>query len=345
VTRRIVFAALLLGLVAPSARAASFDCAKASHATEKAICGDRELSKLDEEMAAAWRARREALAGDPAALQAFKDEHLAWVKSTRAKGMTAAALRDSYRARITALAPPEEGAGGGEAGAEAVQEVAIVERLTERTRTVDDREVTLKLVLPEIVGPPDPLSEAWQRAISSFRGKSTDEWISEFENATDDCSFEAGHKVVVNDGGVLSVEIWSDAVCASNPRPNGDLDRLSVNLAAGRRVAFADVFKPASKGAVLALVNAAMQKGIRDAAKRAPDEAAMILRTYANRRFTAEELESSFFLKEDGILFWSGFYGLGGMSMALEPLGQYELQYAELAPHLRKDGLLGRHAR
>ena len=49
------FAALPLALWTATAQAASFDCAKAKTAIEKMICADTELSKLDEEMAAAYQ--------------------------------------------------------------------------------------------------------------------------------------------------------------------------------------------------------------------------------------------------------------------------------------------------
>jgi uncharacterized protein len=35
--------------------AASFDCAKASSATEKMICGDEAISKLDEQLASSYK--------------------------------------------------------------------------------------------------------------------------------------------------------------------------------------------------------------------------------------------------------------------------------------------------
>lgn len=59
IKRRAWFAAtLLLGclmLVIP-AHAASFDCAKAATKVENLICGDTALSKLDEELNAAYKA-------------------------------------------------------------------------------------------------------------------------------------------------------------------------------------------------------------------------------------------------------------------------------------------------
>lgn len=45
----------LLFIVAPMANSASFDCAHASTNIEKTICSDRELSRLDEELSAAYK--------------------------------------------------------------------------------------------------------------------------------------------------------------------------------------------------------------------------------------------------------------------------------------------------
>ena len=44
---------LIFGIATVSA--ASFDCAKASSKTEKAICTDPELSKLDEDLASSYK--------------------------------------------------------------------------------------------------------------------------------------------------------------------------------------------------------------------------------------------------------------------------------------------------
>ncbi len=58
IRRMALLIPVLMGLMAPQqhAWAASFDCAKARSKTEKAICGDPELSKLDEQLAAAYKA-------------------------------------------------------------------------------------------------------------------------------------------------------------------------------------------------------------------------------------------------------------------------------------------------
>ena len=48
---------IVLGCLAlpPTAQAASFDCSKAISTVEKLICGNDELSKLDEELNAAYK--------------------------------------------------------------------------------------------------------------------------------------------------------------------------------------------------------------------------------------------------------------------------------------------------
>lgn len=58
---RLALMVLACGLVVTPAAAASFDCAKAETAVEKAICADADLSAADEAMAAAFSAARKAL--------------------------------------------------------------------------------------------------------------------------------------------------------------------------------------------------------------------------------------------------------------------------------------------
>ncbi len=52
---KIWIAALFLIVGVANVSAASFDCGKASSKTEKAICSDSELSKLDEDLAASYK--------------------------------------------------------------------------------------------------------------------------------------------------------------------------------------------------------------------------------------------------------------------------------------------------
>ena len=51
----LMFLVSLFGMSVTSASAASFDCKKASTNIEHAICNDPELSKLDQEIAVAFK--------------------------------------------------------------------------------------------------------------------------------------------------------------------------------------------------------------------------------------------------------------------------------------------------
>lgn len=71
-----VLALFVLLVIALPAQAASFDCAKAGNEIEKVICGNNEISKLDERLSASYK---KALAGAPDPAQ-FKMEQQAWLK-------------------------------------------------------------------------------------------------------------------------------------------------------------------------------------------------------------------------------------------------------------------------
>jgi uncharacterized protein len=83
------------------ARAASFDCAKASTAVEKLICSDAKLSELDAHVAQAYR---QALA-TPAAAQRVKPEQRRWL-AERNKCTDVACLTAAYQKRLSDLAAP-----------------------------------------------------------------------------------------------------------------------------------------------------------------------------------------------------------------------------------------------
>jgi uncharacterized protein len=105
---RLTTAASLLGnllAVAPLARAASFDCAKAKAPVEKMICSDAALSDLDGRLASAYR-RALGLASNPEPLKA---EQRSWLTTERKKCADVACLRQTYQQRLTAIeaaAPP-----------------------------------------------------------------------------------------------------------------------------------------------------------------------------------------------------------------------------------------------
>jgi len=93
--------------LAPTASAASFDCAKAGTPTEKAVCKDPAVSRLDEEVAAAFKA---ALAFWPAGnWQAYiRNEQRLWLKDRDGICKAdAACLKQDYDRRLIYLKSPD----------------------------------------------------------------------------------------------------------------------------------------------------------------------------------------------------------------------------------------------
>ncbi len=93
---------LLLALVSNVSQSASFDCTKAAIPVEKLICTDSELSRLDEELAVAYRT---ALAQASNA-DAFKNAHRKWLAATRGQCDDAPCIKRAYRARLGELSGP-----------------------------------------------------------------------------------------------------------------------------------------------------------------------------------------------------------------------------------------------
>ncbi|WP_200841039.1 lysozyme inhibitor LprI family protein [Geminicoccus flavidas] len=89
-------------LLIPAAQAASFDCARAAQADERAVCADPGLSALDSEMGGLWFAYHELplLMGASGARQ---DEAEAFLQERAACGDDRDCLDEAYRTRIATL--------------------------------------------------------------------------------------------------------------------------------------------------------------------------------------------------------------------------------------------------
>jgi uncharacterized protein len=90
---------LLLILMPAVSFAAGFNCAKASSAVEKMICGNSEISRMDEDITAAYK-EASAKAQDSAPL--IIDQKL-WLKNSRNVCKDAECLKKVYQQRITEL--------------------------------------------------------------------------------------------------------------------------------------------------------------------------------------------------------------------------------------------------
>ena len=89
------------GVLVPAVQAASFDCAKAISADEKAICASRTLSDKDVEMATKYQFLRGLFAmGVRGEMQ---DQQQRWLEQRKLCGSDANCLAGSYQTRIAEL--------------------------------------------------------------------------------------------------------------------------------------------------------------------------------------------------------------------------------------------------
>jgi uncharacterized protein len=111
----------LFGLLAVAlpAQAASFDCAKAGTKVEKFICGDAEISKLDEELNAAYKTAVQ----DEKQADTIKQAQKQWMKE-RNGCADAECVKSGYRKRIEQLHPSQNAAPQAQAAAAPPPQVA-----------------------------------------------------------------------------------------------------------------------------------------------------------------------------------------------------------------------------
>lgn len=93
--KRVVWIILSWSALLVTAQAASFDCARASTKIEKMICGDAELSRLDEDLGATYKS---AMQSDKE-VETIRQAQKRWMKS-RNSCSDVTCLRDSYKTRM-----------------------------------------------------------------------------------------------------------------------------------------------------------------------------------------------------------------------------------------------------
>ncbi|MDI1279665.1 lysozyme inhibitor LprI family protein [Methylobacter sp.] len=100
IKRRAWIETTLLGclMLAPPAQAASFDCAKAQSKVEKLICADASITKLDEELNAAYNAALQ----DEKQVDSIRQTQKQWMKE-RNNCFDAACVKQAYEDRLKAL--------------------------------------------------------------------------------------------------------------------------------------------------------------------------------------------------------------------------------------------------
>lgn len=100
------FFALCLLFVVPQAFSASFECSKATGATERLICNDAETSALDDKLKQAYVRALAAVA--PSSKKALIEEQRHWITYTRNVCQDEPCLQQTYTARIAVLVRNEK---------------------------------------------------------------------------------------------------------------------------------------------------------------------------------------------------------------------------------------------
>jgi len=98
-------------MLSVTAQAASFDCAKATTAVEKLICADAELSKLDDELNAAYKTALQ----DEKQPEAIRQAQKQWMKE-RNVCVDAACVKGAYETRLKALGISDRSTDSGKSG-------------------------------------------------------------------------------------------------------------------------------------------------------------------------------------------------------------------------------------
>jgi uncharacterized protein YecT (DUF1311 family) len=103
--QNVVRLGMILALLSLSitflAQAAGFDCDKATTKTEKMICSDSELSKLDEEMAVAFKKS----SSDSTLAETVRNDQKKWLKE-RNQCVDKDCLKQAYSSRLVTLKEP-----------------------------------------------------------------------------------------------------------------------------------------------------------------------------------------------------------------------------------------------
>jgi uncharacterized protein len=133
-------AAFALFAAATDVRAASFDCGRAATGVEVAICEDRTLSALDDQMAQNYRALLNRTSG--ATESRIRAEQKTWLRQRNACGGDASCLNREYRARIQNIA-------SWSSGASAPRETAAAKPGEEKPRTIVGRILNRNASTPE----------------------------------------------------------------------------------------------------------------------------------------------------------------------------------------------------
>ncbi|MCW5746902.1 MAG: DUF3298 domain-containing protein [Alphaproteobacteria bacterium] len=313
-----------------------FDCAKATTAVEKAICGDAEAAAADRKMADAY-ARLLASLTLPAARSHLQRDQTAWLSDRQ---RACAPAREKARDVMTCLRELTAARAEHLVGLPGGEDYPFVgeRRLIERGRRGGVAyDIAVSYAVFELPGvdfaQPNAAIRDWVDKNAAYARPPTDA-----TGGGPDIGWylEGGHDVLVATRGLVTVAAyWS--IYSGGAHPNHGRTAWQVDVVRGRLLSLEDLFEPSSgwPDAITALVRADLKKQFEE--RPGNDEA---LEPAALRKAVIETRRWIF--AKDKVTLTFDPYEVGPYAA-----GPYEvdLSYAQLARYLRKAGPLAGKAR
>lgn len=254
----LCFALLLattpMALLQP-AQAASFDCAKAAKPLEKLICGNADLSKLDETLAGAYAADL-AMYSQEAQIK-LRQGQRSWLKYVRARcgywlgtpnlDVNAAkqCLQDEYQGRLEDFAAVSDEESVPRAGASpycfyVVRQYDAVPMQSDSAAGSKGELVQHRLAYPQIDAPHTPKTERWNSYVAEQVER--DYANPSLEDDLDVVDYNVGFTLGAILPGFISGEFWVNYLVHGAPHPNEFSGSSNYVLATGKSLAPEDIF-------------------------------------------------------------------------------------------------------
>lgn len=211
----------------------------------------------------------------------------------------------------------------------------VLVRTGEHAREFPERSKAT-VIYPVVEGPKNSPLLGRVRAILAIKnvfGSSLDEyrddgWLTDF-----------GYKIDYNRNYFFDITFTESGIGAY---PDEHTKHFLINLRNGKLIKRSDVFVDAKLGALASLVDAQLQKELRDIARENTGSTSEYMESLASQgdfKFAAKNLDD-FSVGPRGITFLYDA-GFPHMIKAFQPTGAYFFSYSRLKPYIKREGPLG----
>ncbi len=231
----------IVSLAIASAGAQSFDCAKATEPAEKFVCANKELSAVDEKMAAAFKAAMAQLSDE--GKRRLIESQRSWIKYDRnVAKLDVDEIKASYTGRINDLEKSVSTAGPFRVQAVTIYKADISTKAkpVAATGDLDTSGGSVSYSFPRIESPVTPDTERWNR-MAEQRVKTM---AGEIEPGVD---MNVEFSITYASADVISLSLGAMTYAKGAAHPNHAGAGYVVLLKSGRELRAADLFDPQSR--------------------------------------------------------------------------------------------------